>query len=76
MFAVGGMALVIVGFFLTPFVIGIPIMIMGFLIGTWFFWYGIFCQIIKIIPGGEAKASNFKKIIIESYKPYFRRVKP
>lgn len=70
-----GMIMVVVGLILTPVIIGIPILIAGFLIGGAGIWYGIYKTIIRFIPGGEEKIKKLKQDIIESYKPYFRRVK-
>ena len=56
-----GIGLFFLGFFLTPFLIGIPIMIAGWFLGTFGFFYGYYC----LIPGHE----NLTKKI----KDYWRR---
>jgi hypothetical protein len=68
-FTIIGIAIIILGFFLTPIFIGIPIMMIGFLIGD----FGIIYGIVKIIPGLEDKLKKLFGIVKESYKPYFRK---
>jgi hypothetical protein len=74
-FTLIGIGLIIIGFFLSVFVVGIPIMIIGFLIGNIGIWYGIYKTIIRFIPNGSEKVYKFRKMVINSYKPYFRKMK-
>jgi len=67
-FTIIGIAIIILGFFLSPIFIGFPIMMVGFLIGD----FGIVYGIIKAVPGLENKFKKLFKMIKESYKPYFR----
>lgn len=64
-----GIFLIILGIFLTPFFIGIPIMMIGFLIGD----FGILVWVIKRIPGLEEKVKKYLNLIKDSYKPYFKK---
>ena len=64
-----GIGLIIIGIPLSVFIIGIPIMIAGFLIGD----FGIALSIIRIVPGLEKKIKKLWQMIIDSYKPYFRK---
>ena len=64
-----GIALIILGIFLTPIIIGIPILIAGFLIGD----FGIILSIIRCVPGLENKCKKMGQAAIDSFTPYFRR---
>jgi hypothetical protein len=64
-----GIGLIVLGIFLTPIFIGFLIMTAGFLIGG----FGVVVSIIRMIPGLEDLISKYKQMIIESYKPYFRK---
>lgn len=64
-----GMIMIVVGMILTPLIVGIPILVAGFLVGNIGIWYGL----IKRVPGMEAKLTGFKKMIINSYRPYFKK---
>lgn len=70
-----GIILIIVGFILTPLIIGIPILVTGFLLGSMGIWYGVYKTVIKFVPNGEERVKKIKQDIIDSYKPFFRRVK-
>jgi hypothetical protein len=64
-----GIGLIVLGMFLSPFIIGIPIMIAGFLIGD----FGILLGIVRWIPGLEKKIKSLGVMVINSYRPYFRK---
>jgi hypothetical protein len=64
-----GIGLIIIGIPLSALIIGIPIMIAGFLIGD----FGVALSIIRVIPGLEKKIKGLWQMIIDSYKPYFRK---
>jgi hypothetical protein len=68
-FTIIGIAIIILGFFLTPILIGFPIMVVGFLIGD----FGILYGIVKIVPGLDTKIGKLFTMIKDSYKPYFRK---
>ena len=70
-FTIIGIAIIILGIFLTPIFIGFPIMMIGFLIGD----FGIIYGVVKAVPGLEDKIKKLFVMIKESYKPYFREVK-
>ena len=70
-FTVGGIVIIVLGFFLTPIFIGFPVMMIGFLIGD----FGIIYGIVRSIPGLEDKFRKLFAMIKDSYKPYFRKVK-
>lgn len=64
-----GIGLIVLGIFLTPFIIGLPILIAGFLIGD----FGILVGIVRWIPGLEGKLKKMGQTVIDGYKPYFRK---
>lgn len=64
-----GVLFIIVGIILSPIYIGIPLMIIGFLIGD----YGILYLIVKKIPGLDKKIMSLIDMIKKSYEPYFRK---
>jgi hypothetical protein len=68
-FTIIGIAIIILGIFLTPIFIGFPIMMIGFLIGG----FGVMYDIIRKIPGLEDRIKKLLVMIKESYKPYFRK---
>lgn len=70
-----GILLIVVGFFLSPLIIGIPILILGFLVGSFGIWIGLFKKILSFIPDGEARWHSFLVYIKDSYKPYFHPLK-
>jgi hypothetical protein len=64
-----GIVLILLGIVLSPVYIGIPLMIIGFLIGD----YGIIYSVIKMVPGLNKKIGKFVSMIKKSYQPYFRK---
>lgn len=68
-FTIIGIVIIVLGFFLTPILIGFPIMVIGFLIGD----FGIVYGIVKAVPGLEDRVKKLFIMIKESYKPYFRK---
>lgn len=64
-----GTCLIILGIPLSVVWIGIPLMVIGFLIGD----FGIIYWFVKKIPGLDEKISKLGKIIKKSYDPYFRK---
>jgi hypothetical protein len=56
-----GVILFVIGLFLTPFLIGFPIMTAGWLLGT----FGVFYYYLNLIPGG-------RKILLKA-KEYLRQ---
>lgn len=64
-----GIFLIIIGLPLSLIWIGIPLMMIGFLIGD----FGIAYYIVKKIPGAEKKIKNLFLMIKKSYEPYFKR---
>lgn len=63
-----GVILGIIGFFLTPFIIGIPIMMFGWMMAIFGFFWGIVCM----IPGAKEKVLKFKKYLVDYYKTIIR----
>ena len=63
-----GIGLIILGMLLSPLIIGIPIIIVGFLIGD----YGVVLSIIRRVPGLEDKTKKIVQEIIHSFQPYYR----
>jgi hypothetical protein len=68
-FTITGIAIIVLGFFLTPIFIGFPIMMVGFLIGD----FGILYAVVRKVPGLTDKFRKLFTMVKESYKPYFRR---
>jgi hypothetical protein len=68
-FTITGIAIIVLGIFLTPIFIGFPIMMIGFLIGD----FGVIYGIVRNIPGLEDKFKKLFAMIKNSYKPYFRK---
>ena len=68
-FTIIGIAIIILGIFLSPIFIGFPIMMIGFLIGD----FGIIYGVVKAVPGLEDKIKKLFVMIKESYRPYFRK---
>ena len=64
-----GIFLIIIGLPLSLVWIGIPLMVIGFLIGD----FGIIYYIVKKVPGAEGKVKNFFLMIKKSYEPYFKK---
>jgi hypothetical protein len=64
-----GVGLIILGIVLSPIIIGIPIMVLGFLVGD----FGILLGVVRIVPGLETKFQKLGRMIVESYKPYLRK---
>jgi len=69
-FTIIGIAIIVLGIFLTPIFIGFPIMMVGFLVGD----FGIIYGIVRSIPGLEDKFKKLFAVIKNSYKSYFRKV--
>jgi len=69
-YVVIGILLGVVGFFLTPFIIGIPIMMVGWMMATFGFFWGLICM----IPGAKERALKFKKYLVDYFKGLFRKV--
>ncbi|MCJ7793010.1 MAG: hypothetical protein MUP45_03475 [Candidatus Marinimicrobia bacterium] len=61
-----GIGLFFLGLFLTPFLIGFPIMTVGWLLMT----FGFFYQILKIIPGGDKVIAESKKYLKKWFSWY------
>jgi len=59
------MLLLIIGFFLTPFLVGFLIMPVGALLLV----FGVHYSIYQMIPGHR----RLTKKIIEAYRPFFRK---
>lgn len=69
-YVVIGILLGVIGFFLTPFIIGIPIMMVGWMMATFGFFWGLVCM----IPGAKERALKFKNYLVDYYKGLFRKV--
>jgi hypothetical protein len=67
-YMVMGVILGIIGFLLIPFLIGIPIMMVGWLMATFGFFWGIIC----LVPGAKERVLKFKKYLIDYYKTIIR----
>ncbi|MFH0943004.1 MAG: hypothetical protein V1810_02400 [Candidatus Beckwithbacteria bacterium] len=68
-YTITGVILFLGGMVLTVFIIGIPIMLVGWLLMSFGFVWGV----IGWIPGGRNLVDKLKTKIIEAYKPYFHR---
>ena len=61
-----GILLGIIGFFLSPFIIGIPIMALGWMMAT----FGVFWFWFNLIPGSK----NLKKKVKQYFKDYVKMI--
>jgi len=64
-YSILGMLLLIIGFFLIPFLVGFFIMPIGALLLV----FGIHLSIYRLIPGHKRLTQR----IIQAYRPYFRK---